>query len=165
MFSCLLSDTVEPLYNEVLGTMKITLLYQVSHYIRVKKQRNIKSWDQQNDLVIRGFCYIRPLYIEIPLYYDQSAPAPRALATWAPLHKTFCRSFLRQKSGNSGKKIISIAICIEICQNFFMAKKSLAKSFYATGPSTCQVLFPADGHNLRISFHLRHSFNYQETTV
>ena len=54
--------TVEPLYNEVLGTMKITLLYQVSRYIRVKKQRNIKSWDQQNDLVIRGFCYIRPLY-------------------------------------------------------------------------------------------------------
>ena len=32
-------DTVEPRYNEVLGTMKITLLYQVSHYIRVKKQR------------------------------------------------------------------------------------------------------------------------------
>ena len=29
-------STVEPLYNEVLGTMKITLLYQVSHYIRVK---------------------------------------------------------------------------------------------------------------------------------
>ena len=25
-------NTVEPLYNEVLGTMKITLLYQVSHY-------------------------------------------------------------------------------------------------------------------------------------
>ena len=60
--------TVEPLYNEVLGTMKITLLYQVSHYIRVKKQRNIKSWDQQNYLVIRGFCYIRPLYNEVPLY-------------------------------------------------------------------------------------------------
>ena len=35
--------TVEPLYNEVLGTMKITFLYQVSHYIRVKKQRNLKS--------------------------------------------------------------------------------------------------------------------------
>ena len=33
------SNTVEPLYNEVLGTMKITLLYQVSHYIRVKKQK------------------------------------------------------------------------------------------------------------------------------
>ena len=44
-------STVEPRYNEVLGTMKITLLYQVSHYIRVKKQRNIKSWDQQNYLV------------------------------------------------------------------------------------------------------------------
>ena len=49
------STTVEPRYNEVLGTMKITLLYQVSHYIRVKKQRNIKSRDQQNYLVIRGF--------------------------------------------------------------------------------------------------------------
>ena len=48
--------------------MKITLLYQVCHYIRVKKQRNIKSWDQQNYLVIRGFCYIRPLYNEVPLY-------------------------------------------------------------------------------------------------
>ena len=63
-------NTVEPRYNEVLGTMKITLLhvYQVSHYIRVKKQINIKSWDQQNYLVIRGFCYIRPLYNEVPLY-------------------------------------------------------------------------------------------------
>ena len=62
----MLSDTVEPRYNEVLGTMKITLLYQVSH-IRVKKQRNIKSWDQQNYLVMRGFRYIRPLYNEVPL--------------------------------------------------------------------------------------------------
>ena len=59
---------MEPHYNEVLGTIKITLLYQVSHYIRVKKQRNIKSWDQQNYLVITGFCYIRPLYNEVPLY-------------------------------------------------------------------------------------------------
>ena len=58
---------MEPLYNEVLGTMKITLLYQVSHYIRVIRQRNIKSWDQQNYLVIRGFCYIRPRYNEVPL--------------------------------------------------------------------------------------------------
>ena len=44
-------STVEPYYNEVLGTMKITLLYQVSHYITVKKQRNIKSWDQQITLL------------------------------------------------------------------------------------------------------------------
>ena len=57
--------TVEPLYNEVLGTMKITLLYQVSRYIRVKNKEIYKSWDQQNDLVIRGFCYIRPLYNEV----------------------------------------------------------------------------------------------------
>ena len=46
----------------------VKLLYQVSHYIRVKKQRNIKSWDQLNHLVIR-FCYIRPLYNEVPLYF------------------------------------------------------------------------------------------------
>ena len=59
---------VEPHYNKVLGTTTITLLYEVSHYIRVKKQRNIKSWDQQDYLVIRGFCYIRPLYNEVPLY-------------------------------------------------------------------------------------------------
>ena len=32
------NDTVEPRYNEVLGTMEITLLYQVSHYIRVKNK-------------------------------------------------------------------------------------------------------------------------------
>ena len=60
-------DTVEPRYNEVLGTLKITLLYQVSHYIRVKK-KYIKSGDQQNYLVIRGFCYIRPLNNDVPLY-------------------------------------------------------------------------------------------------
>ena len=52
--------------------MKFTLLYQVSHYIRVKKQRNIKSWDQQNYLVITGFCYIRPLYNEVSLYHMYS---------------------------------------------------------------------------------------------
>ena len=34
--SVLCSSTVEPRYNEALGTMKFTLLYQVSHYIRVK---------------------------------------------------------------------------------------------------------------------------------
>ena len=60
-------STMEPLYNEVLGTMKITLLYQVSHYIRVKKTKKYKEpWDQQNYLVIRGF-YIRPRYNKVPL--------------------------------------------------------------------------------------------------
>ena len=60
-------STVEPLYNEVLGTMKITLLYQVSHYIRVKKTKKYKELGPAelprykrilfiSDLVIRGFC-------------------------------------------------------------------------------------------------------------
>ena len=58
--------TVEPGYNEVHGTMKISLLYQVSHYIRIKKQRNIKSRDQPNYLVIRVLLY--PTSFEVPLY-------------------------------------------------------------------------------------------------
>ena len=47
-------STVEPRYNEVLGTMNITLLYQgkfagpSSLYFFGKKERNIKSWDQPN---------------------------------------------------------------------------------------------------------------------
>ena len=40
---CLFFYTVEPRYNKVLGTMKITLLYQVSHYIRVKKTKKYKE--------------------------------------------------------------------------------------------------------------------------
>ena len=66
--------------------MKITLLYQVSHYIRVKKQRNIKRGDQQSHLVIRGFCYIRPLYNEVPLYWDTMA-----VFTWEQI--TFRKTF------------------------------------------------------------------------
>ena len=83
--------TVKPHYNEVLGTMKITLLYQVSHYIRVKKLRNIKSWAPQNYLVIRGFCYIRPLYNEVPLYFfDQRS--------WESLNAYISDFFSRAKS-------------------------------------------------------------------
>ena len=36
-------NTVEPRYNEVLGTMKLTLLYQVSHDIRVKNPKKYKE--------------------------------------------------------------------------------------------------------------------------
>ena len=36
-----LHDTVEPHYNEDLGTMKITLLYQVSCYISELKNKGI----------------------------------------------------------------------------------------------------------------------------
>ena len=50
------SYTVEPRYNKDIGTMKITLFRQV--LISVKnKQIYVESWDQQNYLVIRGFCY------------------------------------------------------------------------------------------------------------
>ena len=73
-------------------TRKITLLYQVSHYIRVQKQRNIKSWDQQNYLVITGFCYIRPLYNEVPLYFY-------AISTFFARHGTLPVGFRRPALG------------------------------------------------------------------
>ena len=38
-----IDNTVEPCYNEVIGTMNITLLYQVSHYIRVKTLKKYKE--------------------------------------------------------------------------------------------------------------------------
>ena len=51
-----------------LGPWKLPCYIRFLIIIGVKKQRNIKSWEQQNYLVIRGFCYIRPLYNEVPLY-------------------------------------------------------------------------------------------------
>ena len=87
---CIFFNTVETRYNEILGTKKSCLLYQIQWnlvitrtlgpwklpcYIRFllisgwKNKRNTKSWDQQNYLVITGFCYIRPLYNEVPLYF------------------------------------------------------------------------------------------------
>ena len=49
-----------------LGPWKLSLLYSGFSY--QGKKKNIKRWDQQNYFVIRGFCYIRPLYNEVPLY-------------------------------------------------------------------------------------------------
>ena len=33
-----------------------------------KKQRTIEGWDQQNYIVIGGFCYIQSLYNKVPLF-------------------------------------------------------------------------------------------------
>ena len=49
---------------EVLGTMKITLLYQVSHYIRVKKHK-YKELGPEKLPCYKRVCYIRPLYNEV----------------------------------------------------------------------------------------------------
>ena len=47
--------------------MEITLLYQGNK--EAKQQKNTKSWDQQNYLVVKGFRYIkRALYKKVPLY-------------------------------------------------------------------------------------------------
>ena len=60
-----------------LGPWKITLLYQVSHYIRVQKLRNIYSWDQQNyHRVADGVCYIKTWYNEFPLYVEEKMFCP-----------------------------------------------------------------------------------------
>ena len=86
--------------------MKITLLYQVSCYIRVKKQRNIKSWDQQNDLVIRGFCYIRPLYNEVPLYNQTWYIG----ALWEPSHYDALRGHMTRSKVIGGQIVIVILV-------------------------------------------------------
>ena len=49
---------VEPLYNEVLGTMEIALLYRVSPCIRIiikKEKKNMGSWAGKVTLVWKGF--------------------------------------------------------------------------------------------------------------
>ena len=94
-------STVEPRYNEVLGTIKLTVLYQVSD-IRGENTRNVKSWDQQNYLVIRGFCYIRPLYNKVPLYSIGHTPISHtplhypciSLRHQETYHEHFMNSFL-----------------------------------------------------------------------
>ena len=60
---CNVYGTVEPRYNEVLGTMKITLLYHVSHYIRVKK---IKKYKELGPAKLP--CYKRVLLYPTSLY-------------------------------------------------------------------------------------------------
>ena len=101
----------KPCYNEALGTMKITSLYQVSHYIRVKNQRNIKSWDQQNDLVIRGFCYIRPLYNEVPLYCFCSKCFP--YVTWLYLDIQVLHNIIMHKNWTFNiVHLWKLAICL-----------------------------------------------------
>ena len=67
--------------SEVLFQLQWNLLitgtlgpWKLPRYIRVKKLRNIKSWDQQNYFIIRGFCFIRALYKEVPLYLSLTCP-------------------------------------------------------------------------------------------
>ena len=48
--------------------------------------------------------------------------------------KLFAGVFYGKNQETPAKKKKSIAICIEICQSFFMAKKCLAKSFMQRGP-------------------------------
>ena len=50
--------------------MKITLLYQVSHYIRVKKQKYKELGPAKLPCYKRVLLYIRPLYNEVPLYWQ-----------------------------------------------------------------------------------------------
>ena len=73
-FCNLYSNTVEPSSNK---DHENCLLYQVSHYIRVKKQRNIKSLDQQNYLFLGGYCYIwSPEWSSTELAIHSHTPQP-----------------------------------------------------------------------------------------
>ena len=52
--------TVEPLYIKVLGTMKITLLYWVSHYIKEKKTKKYKELGPAKLPCYKRVCYVYP---------------------------------------------------------------------------------------------------------
>ena len=68
------TDTVEPRYNEVLGTMKITLLYQVSVLYQGKKTKKYKELGPAKlPCYKRVLLYIRPLYNKVPLYNELSS--------------------------------------------------------------------------------------------
>ena len=50
--------------------MKITSLYQVSHYIQGEKTKKYKELGPAKlPCYKEGFCYIRPRHKEVPLYY------------------------------------------------------------------------------------------------
>ena len=62
----------ETRYNEILGTRKFCLLYQISCYISCQKQyktkeNNVFIGTGENSLLYQISCYIRFLYIEFPL--------------------------------------------------------------------------------------------------
>ena len=58
-------STVEPRYNEVLGTMESYLvMITVSHYIGIKKIKKYKELvTSKITCVITGFCYIKTYFI------------------------------------------------------------------------------------------------------
>ena len=62
---------MEPCYNEVLGTMKFTLLYQVSHYIRVKKTKKYKALGPEKiTLLYESYVISDPLYNDCNVISD-----------------------------------------------------------------------------------------------
>ena len=66
-------NTVEPRYNEVLGTTENCPCYiQVSALYQGKKTKKYKEQGLQQILPCykRVFAYIRPLYNEVPLYIN-----------------------------------------------------------------------------------------------
>ena len=69
----LLTCTVEPRCGEVLGAMEVALCVRVSHCVTVgeKTKTFIESLGPARlpCQVVGGFCCIRPLNSEVPLYY------------------------------------------------------------------------------------------------
>ena len=68
---------VETQYNEIFGTMKFCLLYQIFCYqylINNTKQNNVFNWDRRKQFFIsRILLNMRSLYIEFPLYKQSTS--------------------------------------------------------------------------------------------
>ena len=70
---------MEPRYNEVIRTMKISFLYQVSHIKKAKKYKELGP--AKLPCYKRAtFHYIRPLYNEVPLYNNFVIDSPTQFA-------------------------------------------------------------------------------------
>ena len=112
------------------------------NYLVISGQHKTKKYDL--GILFRRQCFIwwnqNMLYFWISNNIKQNQAFRFFWDTWAPLHKTFCRSFLRQKSGNSGKKNVSIAICIEICHSFFYGKKKSGNAYMLLKTPSSSVL-------------------------
>ena len=65
---------------------------------------------------------------------------PHAHDTRAPLHKTFCQSFLRQKSGNSGKKKCFHCNLHRDLPEFFLWQKKVWQKVLCNGAQKCQYV-------------------------
>ena len=84
--------TVEPHYNGVLGTIKITLLYQVSHNIRVKTNKYKELGPANLPCYKRVLSYPTSFHCTYPYFYIWIMEESSLLKECTSLHQPEARS-------------------------------------------------------------------------